>query len=272
MSTQDFITQLFCRVDDQMTDVAKHSQSSLYPSEIVTLALLFAIKGVGNRAFYRWIKRWIKRDYLPLFPALPERTRLFRLFATHQQWADRFLAEPTIMGVADSYGIELVHPYREGRAKIRGQIGKKGFSNHRWIVGGKLGLVLNKWGLVAEWDCNTANVHDSTFHPMVARLEDQMGVLTDHGFYSKAGNPSNMVVCEHGRWNTRMMVETVLSMLTTVCHIKDMTHRVWRYLQAHLAFCLAAFNILAQWYWQGQDAPETDQFGRVHLSIAEFSL
>jgi len=261
MTTVDFITELFCRVDDAMRDESKHSQANLHPSEVVTLALLFAIKGVGNRAFYRWVGR----DYLPEFPHLPERTRLFRLFATHQQWAERFLADPTIMGVADSYGIELVHPYREGRSE--GQIGKKGYSNHRWIVGAKVGLVLNKWGLVAGWDCSTANVHDSVFHPMVARFEDEMGILTDHGFYLKAGNPSNMLVCEHGRWNTRMMIETVLSMLHTVCHIKHMAHRVWSYLQARLAFCMAAFNLLAQW-----DGLHPDASGRVHLSIARFSL
>ena len=98
MSTQDFITELFCRVDDQMRDVPKHSQASLHPSEVVTLALLFAIKGVGNRAFYRWVKR----DYLPLFPTLPERTRLFRLFAAHQEWSARFMADPTVLGVVDT--------------------------------------------------------------------------------------------------------------------------------------------------------------------------
>jgi len=89
MSTQDFITELFCRVDDAMHDIPKHNQASLYPSEVVTLALLFAIKGVGNRAFYRWAKR----DCLPLFPALPERTRLFRLFAAHQGWSNHFMAQ-----------------------------------------------------------------------------------------------------------------------------------------------------------------------------------
>jgi len=57
MSTADFITELFCRVDDAMHDVARHSQASMHPSEVVTLALLFAIKGVGNRVFYRWVKR-----------------------------------------------------------------------------------------------------------------------------------------------------------------------------------------------------------------------
>ncbi len=261
MTTKDFITELFCRVDDAMRDVSKHSQASLYPCEVVTLGLLFAIKGVGNRAFYRWIKR----DYLSLFPNLPERTRLFRLFAAHVEWTERFLAEPTILGVADTYGIELIHPMREGRSPK--QIGKKGLSNHRWIVGGKLGMVLNKWGLVSAWDCDTANVHDGAFQPMVAQFEDEMVVLTDHGFYLKTGNPQNMLVCERGEWNARMMIETVLSMLHTVCHLKHMAHRVWAYFKARLALCMAAFNILAQWH-----GLHPDQFGRVHLSIAEFNL
>src|SRR3989442_13762400 len=98
MTTQDFITELFCRVDDKTTGVTKHRQARLYPSEIVTLGLLFAIKGVGNRAFYRWLKR----DYLSLFPHLPERTRLFRLFTAHQDWTERFMADPSLMGVADT--------------------------------------------------------------------------------------------------------------------------------------------------------------------------
>jgi hypothetical protein len=63
MTTEDFIIELFCRVDDKMLDVKKHPQSALYPSEVVTLALLFALKGVGNRAFYRWLKR----DYVACF-------------------------------------------------------------------------------------------------------------------------------------------------------------------------------------------------------------
>ncbi len=53
MTNEDFITELFCRVDDAMRDVGKHSQASLYPSEVVTLGILFALKGSGNRAFYR---------------------------------------------------------------------------------------------------------------------------------------------------------------------------------------------------------------------------
>ncbi len=106
MTTVDFIIELFCRIDDAMKEIVKHSQASLYPSELVTLAFLFAIKGVGNRPFYRWLTK----DFIPLFPNLPERTRLFRLFKTHRRLTERFLAEATVLGVIDSYGIELIHP------------------------------------------------------------------------------------------------------------------------------------------------------------------
>ena len=87
-----------------------------------------------------------------------ERTRLFRLLTTHQDWTRAFLAAPTVLGVIDTYGIELIHPMREGRSPQ--QIGSKGLSNHRWIVGGKLCLLLNQWGLIVGWACATANAAD----------------------------------------------------------------------------------------------------------------
>ena len=128
MSDEDFIIHLFCRVDDRMRDAQKHSQAKLYPSEVVTLALLFSLKGKGNRAFYRWLRK----NWLHLFPKLPERTRLFRLFNSHRPWVERFMAKTSLLGVIDSYGIELIHLRREGRSPA--QIGKKGLSNKRWIV------------------------------------------------------------------------------------------------------------------------------------------
>ncbi len=261
MTTQDFIIDLFCRVDTAMYDVPKHAQANLYPSELVTLALLFALKGVGPRAFYRWLTR----DYRPLFPKLPHRTRLFRLFAVHRDWADYFLAQPTVLGVADSYGIELLHPMREGRSAR--QIGRKGKSNHRWIVGGKLAYVVNQWGLVVAWDCGPANLHDTAFHDLIADFQDAMVVLTDTGFHAQAGDPPNMKPCKRGTWNVRMVIETVLAMLTTVCHFKHVSHRTWAQFFARLAFTMALFNVLVQW-----DGLQPNEDGVIHLSIAEFSL
>jgi len=51
MTTIDFITDLFCRIDDPMQSLPKHPQATLWPSEVVTLGVLHALKGVGNRAF-----------------------------------------------------------------------------------------------------------------------------------------------------------------------------------------------------------------------------
>jgi len=157
MTTVELITALFYHIDQQMHAMPKHPEAHLWPSEVVTLGLLHALKGVGNRPFYRWLTR----DYRALFPRLPERTRLFRLLKTHQDWTQVFLAAPTVLGVIDTYGIELIHPIREGRSPQ--QIGRKGLSNHRWIVGGKLCLLLNQYGLVVGWACATANVADNTF-------------------------------------------------------------------------------------------------------------
>src|SRR6266851_3940589 len=215
-TTDDFITALFCQVDDQM-------------------------------------------------PSLPERTRLFRLFRTHQDWTQVFLAAPTVLGVIDTYGIELIHPMREGRSPH--QIGRKGLSNHRWIVGGTLCLLLNQWGLIVGWACATAHVADNTFQWLIRQFEDQMIVLSDTAFHAAEGDPTNLKLCQRGEWEDRLLVETVLSMLTLVCHFKKVMHRVWEYFQARLAFTMAAFNLLVQWH-----GLEPNASGFVPLSIAEFSL
>jgi hypothetical protein len=261
MTTEEFIIDLFCRVDGSMGAEPKHPQAKLYPSETVTLALLYALKGTTGRAFYRWLTR----DFRPLFPALPERTRLFRLLATHRGWADVFLAEPTLLGLVDSYGIELRHPRRHGRAP--GQLGKKGLSNHRWIAGGKLCAIVNQRGRIVAWTCDTANVHDSAFHPLIARFADRTVVLADGNFHRAAGNPANLLVCGRGTWPQRILVETVFSLLTRVCHLKHAAHRTWAAFQARLAFTVAVFNLLADWA-----GPRADGRATTHLSIAEFAL
>ena len=225
------------------------------------LSHLHALKGVGNRAFYRWLTR----DYRALFPRLPERTRLFRLLKTHQDWTQAFLAAPTVLGVIDTYGIELIHPRREGRSPQ--QIGRTGVSNHRWIVGGTLWLLLNQYGLSVSWACDTANVADTTFQWLIRQVEERLIVLSDTGFHAAEGDPANLKVCPRGEWQDRMLVETVLAMLTLVCHFKRVMHRGWEYFQARLAFTMAAFNVLVQWHGFQPHAS-----GFVPLSMAEYSL
>lgn len=262
MTTEEFIIELYCRVDEKMQGIDKHAQAKLYPSEVVTLGILFALKGVGTRAFYRWLSR----DYLGLFPRLPERTRLFRSFKQHRQYASRFLVEPSLIGLIDSFGIELIHPRREGRSDQ--QIGRKGTSNRRWIVGGKLCVLLNHLGLVVNWAADTANVYDgSAFQELVDDVADHMLVFADPHFAKKDWSPTNLKLCKRGQWNTRMLIETFLSMLTVVCHFKHLSHRVWDYFETRLAFTMAMFNLLVQWH-----GLQPDDDGFVRLSLAEFSL
>jgi hypothetical protein len=77
--TVELITALFSEVDEQRHAIPTHPETHLWPSEVVTLGLVHALKGVGNRPF----SRWVTRDSRALFPCLPERTRLVRLFTTH---------------------------------------------------------------------------------------------------------------------------------------------------------------------------------------------
>lgn len=261
-TTVDFIIELFCRIDQKMSGVAKHKQASLWPSEIVTLAMLFVLKGVSERAFYRWADRDLRR----LFPGLPERTRLFRLFAAHRDWALRCLAEPTFFGVADSFGIELIQTARLGRS-LR-QIARRGKSARRWIAGVKLGLVLNSQGQVCAWDLDTANSYDAdAFDHLIERYAEQMIVLADCNFHkspfhrSNDPDPPNLKICGQNVWNQRRLIETVLSMLTNVCSLKRLKERNWSYLMAHLGFIVATFNVLTGW-----------DGGEPQLSIARFSL
>ena len=98
------------------------------------------------------------------------------------------------------------------------------------------------------WACDTANVADNTFQWLVRQCEDRMIVLSDMAFHATEGDPTNLKLCQRGEWEDRMLVETVLSMLTFVCHFKKVMHRGWAYFQARLAFTMAAFNVLVQWY------------------------
>lgn len=73
MPTDEIIIRIFCIVDDRMRDVKKHPLARLYPSEVVTIGVVFALKGCGYRAFYRWFRA----NYAALFGSLPEQSRLF---------------------------------------------------------------------------------------------------------------------------------------------------------------------------------------------------
>jgi hypothetical protein len=238
MPTDDIIIRLFLIVDERLGNCKKRSDAGLYVSEIVTIGLLFALKGKRFAAFYRWLAA----NYHEWFPKLPEHSRLSRLLSDYSELADEFLAEPTFFTVLDPFGIELIHPRREGRSKK--QIGKKGISNGRWIVGIKLAWLVNDRGEVVDWAWDSADAPDNVFRDLALLYDGQTITLTDQGLRERGAPPSNLKHCERGKWNERFTIETNYSWLTEFFDAKKLYHRVTKHLTAHLRYLAALFNCL----------------------------
>src|SRR3954449_9987653 len=103
MTTEEIIILIFCAVDDGLGKLPKERNARLYPSEVVTIGILFSLKGGRFRAFYRWLKR----DFDRLFGGLPERSALQKQLQRHEGLADQLLAEPSLLNVMDTFPIEL---------------------------------------------------------------------------------------------------------------------------------------------------------------------
>jgi len=82
-------------------------------------------------------------------------------------------------------------------------------------------------------------VYDAVFHSLLADFAEEMVVLTDMSFHAKTGDSPNMKACPRNTWNVRMVVETVLAMLTGVCQLKKASSHTWPADRARLSFTLA---------------------------------
>jgi len=74
-------------------------------------------------------------------------------------------------------------------------------------------IVIDDCGRIVCFEVAGANVHDTTFHPLIEQWAEQMIVLADKGFKAKDCNPPNLKICPKGEWNERMLVETVFRFL-----------------------------------------------------------
>jgi hypothetical protein len=238
MPQDEFIIRLFYNIDEEMGPVKKYADELLYASEVVTLMILFAIKGGKFRAFYRWVKY----NHQTSFPKLPEVSRLSRLFLNHQAWCLEFLANPSLLGIIDTYGMELIHPRREGRSEL--QIGRKGKSNGRWIVGIKVAWLINHRGEIIEWGWAPAHVPDNAFREMATDYRDEMVVFSDSSFHKNDCDPQNMRYCARGAWNDRYLIEDILGRISEVFHSKKVFHRSIQGIHMRIGAIAAALNML----------------------------
>ncbi len=114
MTPDDRILPMCCRVDDRLPDIPKRPQAKAYPSEVVTIGILFA----RNGGFVRACSRWRNRDDGDWFGdgAVPARARCQRLRPPHHEWCDARLADPTFCPVRDRAPMARLVPIRHGRS------------------------------------------------------------------------------------------------------------------------------------------------------------
>ena len=175
MPTDEMIIRLFCIVADTLSDDNKRADAHVYPSEIGTIGLLFALKGGRFRRFHRWLQA----HYGSCFPKLPERSRFQRLGRDYRQLAADVLVAPTFFTIIATYGIELRHPRRAGRSAT--QRGRTGQSKGRWISGVNLAWLVDAWGRVVHWIWDTADAPDQDFRDRAFAYAEQAIVLAAWG-------------------------------------------------------------------------------------------
>jgi hypothetical protein len=94
-------------------------------------------------------------------------------------------------------------------------------------------------------------------------------VLADTGFNDGDGIPAHLKLCPRGTWNERMLVETALSLVTMVCHLKKVFHRTRHDFQACLAYGVVLFNAILR--LNRRLAPDADPQDRLY-HFAQFAL
>lgn len=172
---EDIILHLFCAITKSLKEKdKKHSQGKLYLSEIVLCGILFVLHGKSFRQFHNWLVK------LNLFKNLPERSRLLRLTTHYEYLCSELLGDKTFYGILDSFGIEIIHPIREGRSEESKAVSRKGKSNHRWIVGRKVAVTINQRFEVVKASDTTDNECDHVFNDEHKDTADIN--LTDKGF------------------------------------------------------------------------------------------
>jgi hypothetical protein len=240
LQEDDIIVYLLSAIELALgTKDKRHPLGKLYLSEIILCGVLFALKGGSFRRFHPWL---VKRNILNL----PERSRLCRLLIKYSKLCNVFLSSETFFNVIDSFGVEIIHPAREGRSEQSKSVSRKGKSNHRWIIGRKINVAINGDLEIVDYQDATANVCDNSFDDTYEAKKEHI-YLTDKGYRKQAkygGTPANFKICTSGTWNERMWIERLFSLWTRICSMKHSFHRSVKGFKAKVSYLVALTNIL----------------------------
>jgi Transposase DDE domain len=236
----DLIFQLFILVDSFCGELPRHTQSKLYPSEIVLLALLRRLKNMSIRRLRIWAL------CTGLFPNLPDFSRLQRLFeqVRHVLKSMGKSLTPRRWLVVDSKLCEAIHPVREGRHPSAWKAKNK--SKGRWMVGPKVAILLDDRGHLVNWEIQPGNAHDTWFNALFHEVGQSETVLADGGFKSAQDHPDWLSICKRAEHNERMIVESAFSQLSRLTAFAFPRVRTAKGLEAFYASILALYQLLME--------------------------
>ena len=238
MKTKTIIRKIICKVSNKLKDVDfRHPQAKLKLSEIIAIGILSSLSSYSFRRFYEWLKQF------NIFK-LNERSRLQRLINKYWQYVAIFLKCPTIMNIADSYSVELIHPTRYNRKKQLNSFIRKGFSNNRWMVGRKIGIVINSSFEIVHYNTDLAGGTDKTFNKDFSNINGIILADTGYNDKDKSQIPKNLKICKKGTWNDRMLIESLFSLWKRMLNTKQMMVKTLNGFNARASYLCALTNIL----------------------------
>jgi hypothetical protein len=121
-------------------------------------------------------------------------------------------------------------------------VSSKGKSNHRWIVGRKVNIIVNQEIRIVSVEDVKANSSDKIFTRSIKQVSGI--VLCDSGYRDKEDMPSNIKIFKRGKWNERMVIESLFSLWTRVYNIKKSFHRTVNGFKSKIRYTAALINVL----------------------------
>lgn len=255
------ITKIFCDVDDFCKDFQKYCNqkllscselirvgtSSLSPSEVMTILILFHLSGYRTlKAFY--IDKVLKY-YRSEFPGLISYVRFVELEQQVLPVLTLYLGTRTSdgngVGFIDSTKIGVCSNFRISSNKVFKGIAKRGKTSTGWFYGFKLHLIIDAQGEIISFAFTTGNVSDGDIRTVDKLTRRFIGKLYgDKGYIGKTlfdmlfkkgihlitkvrKNMKNKLMELYDKLllSKRAVIESVNNILKNVCQIEHTRHR-----------------------------------------------
>ena len=252
MNDEEIFIYVFIYIDDRIREISLDPHpgppGELSLSEVLTLMVAHPIlkPGVALKRFHRWVKA----NWLPLFPNLVEYSRLSRLFVNALAYLGvllQKLSNPNSFGlVADGTALPVMHAARGPYGKsFRNARKVKCASKKQWYWGFLLELLIDQAGRIAFFSVSIA----AEIRQLAHILEDLCNrwVLVDRGYPGREIHEAlwqgKQIRIKMTRGKERNWIENVIGTLKSKLGLDKIHVRKMPALLARVLAILCAHNL-----------------------------